>query len=114
MRKVRTRISPASAMRSICSGVFLMIKLQLLFEPQRGQRGADVVVDLVRAARAVEAAQQPPLLVVLDERGGLPMVDLQSLPDRLFLVVLALDQTRPVDVAAPPGLRRVELHVADA
>src|SRR3954464_4669860 len=90
---VLTRTAPAAAIFSISPGDFLTImatRLQALFEPQRGERGADVVVDLHLVARPVEAPQQPALLVVVDERLGLLVVGRQALADRLGPIVLAL------------------------
>ena len=72
---VLTRIAPAAAICSISSGVFLMIKVprssarpgnQIFLEPQRRDHRADVVVDLGRAAGAVDPAHQALLIVVLD------------------------------------------------
>src|SRR5919204_4108021 len=112
---VRTRISPARAIFSISAGVFLMIigGSEPLFEPQRREGGPDVVVDLGRAARAVEAAQQAFVLVVVDQRLGLLMVRRESLLDHLGLVVLALLERPPAEVAHVVDLRRVERHGLD-
>src|SRR5918997_4906419 len=105
---VRTRIAPAAAIASISAGLFLMIMrpggpppaaqydlrnrpvagpppapLELVLEAQRGDRRPDVVVDLGGRTRAVEAPQEPALLVVLDERRGRCVVDLEPLADDL-------------------------------
>src|SRR4051812_7422503 len=115
--RVRTRISPAAAMRSISSGVFLTItaqlRLELVFEPERGDRRADVVVDLGGRASAVETAQQAALLVERDQLGRLIVVDAQPLANRLGLVVVALDEPGAVLVAGVLALGRVELDVVD-
>src|SRR5215204_5157526 len=91
----RARTRPAAAISSICSGVFGTINcdpsLQLALEPQRGQRGADVVVHLGRRAGAVEASQDPAVLVEVGERARLLAVDLEPVPDRVGVVVVALD-----------------------
>src|SRR4051812_24914301 len=77
---VRTRMSPAPAILPISAGVFLMIMgSETLFEPQRREGGPDVVVDLSGAAGAVEAPQQPLLLVVVDQRLRLLMVRRKAL-----------------------------------
>ena len=57
---VLTRMAPAAAILSISAGDFLMIigASESFFEAERGERRADVVVDLHLVARAVEAAQQ--------------------------------------------------------
>src|SRR3712207_6923949 len=47
-------------------------------EAQRRQRGADVVVDLGRRPRPVEAAQEAARVVVLDQRRRLRVVDVRS------------------------------------
>src|ERR1700761_4284603 len=74
---VRTRIAPAAAIRSISSGDFLMIialprlvRLDVLFEAQRGDHGADVAVDIGGLARPGDPLQQPALGVVTDQRLG--------------------------------------------
>src|SRR3954453_12198564 len=119
---VREWMGPAAAIFSISAGDFLMItakglrrrRLELVLEPQRRHRRADVVVHLGGRPRAVEAAQQVAVLVVLHERLGLVVVDGQALADRLRLVVLALDELRAVDVAAALLLGRIEVDVVDA
>src|SRR5215210_9109897 len=67
---VLTRMAPAAAILSISAGDFLTIirTSKTLFEAQRGQRGTDVVVHLDLVLRAVEPAQQAPLLVVALQR----------------------------------------------
>src|SRR3954454_10197308 len=111
---VRTRMSPAGAMLSISAGVFLMIMgSEPFFEPERREGGPDVVVDLGRAARAVEAPEQALLLVVVDQRLGLLMVGREALLHHLGLVVLAQLERAAAEVAHPLGLRRVERHVLD-
>src|SRR4051812_35183345 len=91
---VRTRMSPAAAILSISSGDFLMINcgrsgesLDLFLEAQRRQRRADVIVHLGGRAGAVEALEDPALVIEVDERRGLGAVGLQALADRLGLVV---------------------------
>src|SRR5687767_1303414 len=75
---VRTRISPARAILSISAGVFLtIIGSEAFFEAERGERRADVVVDLGRAARAVEPPEQSVPIVVADQRLGLLVVRVQ-------------------------------------
>src|SRR2546421_5613389 len=114
--RVRASTRPAAVIFSISSGDFWMIMLstlvpralQLGFELQRGERRADVVVDLVRRAGAIEAAQQALVLVPLDQGLCLFVVDLEALLDRLRLVVVALDQLRAVHVADALVLRRGE------
>src|SRR5919206_1544913 len=117
-RSVCTRMTPAAAMRSISCGVFLMITarresraLELVLQAERRDRRSDVVVHLGGRARPVEAAQEVALVVVLDERGGLLLVDLEALADRLLAIVLALLERLAVDVADALALRRVELDV---
>src|SRR5919108_3591421 len=111
---VRTRISPARAILSISAGVFLMIMgSEAFFEAQRREGGPDVVVDLGGAARAVEPAQQPLLLVVVDQLLGLLMVGLQTLLHHLWLVVLALLERAAAEIAHVVDLRGVERDVLD-
>src|SRR3954463_15722457 len=108
---VRTRISPARAILSISAGDFLTIiarsSLEAFFQAQRRQRRPDVVVDLDLVPGAVEAPEQPALLVVLLERLGLLVVGGEPLLDRLGPVVLALVQRLAALVAALVVLGRV-------
>src|SRR4051812_29913364 len=115
-------MAPAAAMASISAGDFLMIttpqcrtdrlpvrrpaRLQALFEAQRRQRLADVRVHVLGVARAVEAVQQPRIVVAVDQRLGLPVVDVEAVAGRLPPVVVSLDERRAVGVAHPPALRR--------
>src|SRR5215210_4040726 len=121
---VRTRMAPAAAILSISSGVLRMITARYrvragarssdhVLHAERLDRRAEVVVDLRRAARAVEAVQQAALVVVVDERRRLVAVDLQALADRLLAVVVALAQLLAVDVALALLPRGVVLHVVD-
>src|SRR5581483_4654927 len=112
----RAWTAPAAAIRSICSGVFLTITpagpaLELLLHAERGEDGADAIAHLVRAERAVHPAEQPPLVVVGDQRLGLGVILLEPVADHLRLVVVADDQARAADVANAVVLRRVELDV---
>src|SRR4051794_39832028 len=120
---VRTRMAPAAAILSISSGVLRMITaryrvrarrrrpLELVLHAQRGDRGPEVVVDLGRAAGAVEAVQDVVVVVVLDERLRLVAVDLEAVGNRLLAVVLALAERLPVHVAHVVVLRRGWLDV---
>src|SRR5947209_17344506 len=111
---VLTRIAPAAAIRSISSGVFLMITwapLDIFLETKRRNHRPDVVVNFGRLTRAVDPPHQSLLVVVLDERLGLVVVDLKAVADDLGLVVVALDQPRAVLVADIVVLGRVELDV---
>src|SRR4051812_40742157 len=87
---VRQRAStrPASAIFSISSGVFRTIteeswtwRLGLVLEPQRREGGTNVVVHLAGRALAVEAAQHALVLVVVDQRARLVVVDLEPVLD---------------------------------
>jgi hypothetical protein len=71
------------------------------------------IVDLGRAAGAVEASQQAAILVVLDQRLGLLVIDAQALADRGLAVVVALDEPRAVLIADLVALRRVGVDVVD-
>src|SRR5579875_2083494 len=122
----RARICPAAAIRSISWGLFLMItarpsprrsqelrprRSHVLLEAQRRDHRTDMVMHLAGAARAVDPAQQPALVVVLDQRLGLLVVDRQPSAHHLGLVVIALDQARAVLVADALALRGIVLHV---
>lgn len=72
-----------------------------------------MAMDLVCGPPTVEATQQAALLVVGDQRRRLAMVDLESTPDRLFAVIVALDESGAVLIAHPLMLWRVELDVVD-
>src|SRR4051812_49803477 len=81
-QRVSTR--PAAAILSISSGVLRMITgLELRLEPEGGQGRPDVAVHLVRRARAVEAPEQPLVLVPPDHGLGLLVVDVEPLPHGL-------------------------------
>src|SRR4051794_7694814 len=125
---VRTRMAPAAAILSISAGGLRVItaryrvrararraaggpRSEHVLHAERLDRRAEVVVDLGRAARAVEAAQDVAVVVVLDERRGLVAVDVEPRADRLLAVVLALVQRLAVDVAAVVVPRRVVLDV---
>src|SRR3954465_14523011 len=122
---VRTRMAPAAAILSISSGVLRMITARyrvrarrprspgsvLVLHAQRRDRRPEVVVDLGRAARPVEAVQEVVVVVVVDERRRLLAIDLEALADRLLAVVLALLERLAVDVAHVVVLRRVVLDV---
>src|SRR6476619_2661536 len=99
--RVFTRISPAAAILSISSGVFLMITRgsQLVFQAQCCHGSADVIVDLSLVPAPVEATQEALLLVVVDDRLGLVVVDVEPVLDRVGLVVVALDETGSVLIA---------------
>src|SRR5690349_3643891 len=123
----RASTCPAASICSISSGDFLTIigakesletsqqsdLLELVFEPQGGEGGPNVVVNLARRPGGVEAPEDPLAVVVLDERGRFAVVDLEPPLDRLRLVVVALDQAGAVLVAHALALRRVELHVVE-
>src|SRR6266550_346472 len=123
MRRHRAWITPAAAIRSICSGVFLMIirrsprqrkpSLELFFHAQGGEQGSNPVVDLVGLQRAVHPPQQSLGLVVGHHRLGLRVVLLEAVADDLGLVVLADLQARAADVADVLVLRRIELDMED-
>src|ERR671914_2293750 len=92
----RTKIRPAAAILSSSSGVFRRIMaLDLRLEGQGRQCGTNAAVDLVRRARAVEAPQQPAILVPFDQRLGLLVVDGEAVPCCLRPFGLPLGQ--------PPG-----------
>src|ERR1035437_9570015 len=114
---VLTRMSPAAAIRSISSGVFLMITRSpggpsnILLEAQRRDHRADVVVDLRGLAGSVDPAQQTLLVVVAHQRLGLLLVYAQPIADNLGLVVIAGDTPRAVLLADVITPARVELDV---
>src|SRR3954468_12280974 len=113
----RTRIDPAAAILSISSGDFLMIIAirgsQLVLEAKRRDRCPEVVVDLGGRALAVESLEDPAVLVVVDERRRLLVVDRKAVAHHVLRVVLALDQGRPVLVALVRVLGRIGEDVVD-
>src|SRR5215212_1707703 len=74
-QRISTR--PAAAIFSISSGVLRWItrSLQLGFESLRSQCGTNAIVHLVGRARPLKAAQQAPVVVPLDQRLCLIVVD---------------------------------------
>src|ERR1700748_3520934 len=88
--RVLTRTAPAAAIRSISSGLFLMItttSLEVVLEPESGDHGADVIVHLGRIARAVDPPHHALLVEVVDQRGGLVVVHAQTVLDDVGIVV---------------------------
>src|SRR5436305_13310593 len=81
---VRTRIAQAAAIRSISSGLFLMIIgwLHVLLEPQRCDHRTNVIVYLDSTPRLLNAAHHPPHLIVGDQRLGLLAVHAHPVLDR--------------------------------
>src|SRR5499427_10517234 len=71
---------------------------------------ASHTVDLA-VFRRTRIAATCPLEVIVDKRFGLRVVDGEALLNRLFLVVVALDQGLARDVVAVGNLRRVEFDV---
>src|SRR4051812_3520910 len=103
IERQRASTRPAAAIFSISSGVFRTITgdsveaagkpepaLELVLEPERGERGPYVVVNLAGRALAVEAAEQVLILVAVHQRARLVVVDLEPVLDRVGLVVVAL------------------------
>src|SRR5215210_2487823 len=114
MRRQRAWTAPAAAIRSICSGLFLTITwLQLLFHAQGREHRPYPVVHLVGLGRAVNAAQQPHVLVIGDQRLGLRVVLVEAVADHLGLVVVAGLETGAADVADSLLLGWIELGVED-
>src|SRR2546423_13537224 len=81
----------------------------VFFEPQRRDHRTNVIVDLRGRTSAVHPPEQTLLVVVLDQGRGLLVVDAEAVPNHLGLVVIALDQARPVLITNPLPLGRVEL-----
>src|SRR5437588_3578739 len=82
---VLTRMVPATAIRSISSGVFLMINSDVFLEAKGGDDRADVVVNLGGRTGSVDPPQQAVLVVVLDQRLGVLVVDVQPVLDHVGL-----------------------------
>src|SRR5260221_1448224 len=115
----RTRISPASAIFSTCSGVFrTIIRYTLdglvLLQAHRRQSPADLLGHLVGGGGALDPAQHTAPVVIGDQRLGLGLVLLESVADHLGLVGVADDQLAAVEVADPLLPRRGGLDVEDA
>src|SRR5581483_4061734 len=108
---VLTRIAPAAAIRSISCGVFLMITSDVLFEAKGGDHRPDVIVYFGRRPRAIDPAHKALLVVVVDQRRGLLVVDPQPILDHVGLVIVTLNESRAVLVADAVVLGRIELQV---
>jgi hypothetical protein len=89
----------------------MITPLDVVFQAQRGDHGADVIVDRGRLAGAVDPAHEPVLVVVGLEGGRLLVVDGQPVLDHLGAVVVALDEARSVLIADALVLGRIELDV---
>src|SRR4051794_16294997 len=103
--RVRPTTSPASRISAISSSVLIWINALSLPEgPERGERSLRHVVD---GTHGVDAHQDAGLGVVAHQRRRLFVVDLESVPDRLRLVVVALEQLAAADVTDTLRRRRV-------
>src|SRR5262245_56283379 len=83
---------------------------------QCGQNAGRDLVDRPLAwnlpvTRRARIALRGPFRIVVDQRPGLLLVDLEPLPDRLFAVVLALHQRLAGRVVLPGDLGRTERDV---
>src|ERR1700728_1464568 len=81
-------------------------------EPSQGAHGA--VGYLFDWAGGVDALQDALVGVVGDQGGRLVLVDLDAVPDRLFAVVVALEQVAAAVVTGVFAGRGVEQDVPDA
>src|SRR6058998_759904 len=109
---VRATICPALRIFSISSGDLKMIMAAPGSARRKvAQRGHGSFEHLVLAPEGVDLAQQSPLRVVLEQRRGAFVVDLEPSPNHVLGVVGTLDQRTPASVADPGDLGRVELHV---
>src|SRR5215211_324036 len=123
IRRQRAWISPAAAIASICSEVFRTIipryMIPFLSHPllflaaERRDDRMDPLLDLIRRLAAVDAIEDPPILVIVDQQLGLLPVLSEPVLDHLRLVVLADDQPAAVDVTDPLLLGWVEIDVVD-
>src|SRR6476469_8018556 len=89
LSRVRPTTSPASRLRAISCSLLYWIMSSLPVAPKRGDRPLGHVV---HRPHRVDAGEQPRLCVVAHQRRGLLVIDLESVPDRLRLVVVALEQ----------------------
>src|SRR3954447_9466069 len=110
----RTRMSPAAAILSTCSGVLRTIIRYTLYslvllQTHRRQGAPDLLGDLVGTRLAGDPAQDAALVVVVHQGLGLGVVLLEAVADHLRLVVVADDQRRGVEIADALPLRRGEV-----
>src|SRR3954451_10336293 len=102
--RVRPTTSPASRISAISSSVLIWINALSLPEgPERGERSLRHVVD---GTHGVDAHQDAGLGVVAHQRRRLFVVDLESVPDRLRLVVVALGKPAAPRVPNTPPPQR--------
>src|SRR3954454_6126360 len=105
---------PARRICAICSGDLISMALRsrnIVGSAVRLQHVDGTLGDLVDLALGLDRAQQPAAAVVADERRSLVVVDLQPVANGLRLVVVALEQLAPAQVADVFLLGRVELGV---
>src|SRR5947209_3578451 len=109
---VRATTRPASRMSAISLSLlyWIMRAPSAAVGPQRRDRPVGHVVD---GPHRVDTDEQTLLRVVADERRGLLVVDLEPVPDRLRLVVVALEQLTAAAVAHTLRRRRVEVQMPD-
>ena len=107
--------SPARRMLAICSGVLISTPRPWNMPPPQSSADSSAAmarsVTVVHRAGGVDAAQQPGLGVVVDQRRRLLAVDLEPVPDRAGRVVVAPEQLTSAGVAHPLVGGLVELHV---
>src|SRR5258708_3585190 len=117
---VRATTRPARRMARICSGVLIWIPdpdfIGVPISPagERPQRGERPLGDLLDRAGRIDADENSFVGVEGDQRRGLFLVDLETVPDRLLPVIVALEQLAAAGVADPLPGRRVEEDVPDA
>src|SRR6266516_4636551 len=109
-RRAAATACPASHMNASCAGV--LICTPGAGQPVRGghwrtsvhepaQRAERPLGDLVHRPGGVQAEQGALVGVERDQRGGLLLVHLQPVPDRLLAVVVPLEQLAAAVVADP-------------
>src|SRR5438093_8969467 len=108
---VLATMRPARRIFSISSGDFRMITAPTAPRGSRSRRsgsggsrqvredGHRPLGDPLLVAVRVDLPQQAPLPVVLDQRLGVPMVDLQPVPDGGLVVVVAVHELPAAEVA---------------
>src|SRR4051812_29145131 len=115
--RVPATTRPAWRMRTICSGVLSSISSWCMGGPTSaavGPQGVDRADgDVLDRAGGVDADQLALGAVEVDERRGVPGVDLEALRDRLGLVVVPLEEFATTAVADALAVGRVELDVPD-
>ena len=76
------------------------------YQKESAQDGDDIAKDLILVFRSVNGFQNAGLLIIINERLGLLMINRQTVLHGFRLIIIALNQLRSADIADAFLLRR--------